>query len=199
MARKFRGILIAGSLVAFAAPAGAQSFSDHYTFLKAVRDRDGEKVTSLVSAPGSILVNAKERGTGEGALHIVARDRDLTWLAYLLGKGARADLQNEEGTTALAIAAQIGWLEGAELLLSRGASVDLANRKGETPLMFAVQARNVPMVRMLMARGANPKKQDNIAGYSALDHARRDPRAAAVVKVLEDTSAPAKPAMGPGL
>ena len=199
MARTIRGFLIAAALAAFAAPAGAQTYSDHYIFIKAVRDRDGAKVTSLVSTPGSIVINAKDGETGDGALHIVTRDRDLTWLAYLIGKGARIDLQNDNGMTALAMAAQIGWMPGAELLLGRGASVDLANDNGETPLMFAVRARDVAMVRLLKSKGANPLKQDNIAGYSALDYAKRDPRAAAIVKVLEDNAPPARPVMGPGL
>ena len=33
-----------------AAPVAAQNFSDSYTFLKAMKERDGEKVSSLVSS-----------------------------------------------------------------------------------------------------------------------------------------------------
>jgi ankyrin repeat protein len=48
------------------------------------------------------------------------------------------------------------------------------------------------MVRLLLARGANPKRTDNVAGYSALDYAKQDRRSAAVLKLLE--APPAKPA-----
>ena len=113
-------------------------------------------------------MNARERGTGDGALHIVARARDLTWLTYLLGKGARPDLQNQEGNSALSIAAQIGWTDGAQVLLARKATVDLTNSRGETPLILAVQSRDIAMVRLLLAKGANPKKTDSVAGLSAL-------------------------------
>jgi hypothetical protein len=53
------------------------------------------------------------------------------------------------------------------------------------------------MVRLLLSRGADPRRTDNVAGMSALDYARQDPRAAAVLKMLEAKAAPAKPVAGP--
>lgn len=188
----------AALVLALAVPAAAQmTFSDSYTFLKAVKDRDGAKVTELVSAPGSVVINARDRTNGEGALHYMVRARDITWLAFLLGKGARPDLQSNRGDTPLTLAAQIGWLEGAEQLLLRRASVDLANGRGETPLILATQRRDVPMVRLLLSRRADPKRTDNVAGMSALDYAKQDPRAAPVLRLLEAKVAPAKPAAAP--
>jgi ankyrin repeat protein len=176
-----------------AVPAGAQQYSDAFNFLKAVKERDGTTATSLVSEPGSIVINSKERGSGNGALHLLVRDRDLIWLRFLLGKGARADLQNNEGNTPLAVAAQIGWVEGAERLLQSGASVDLANGRGETPLILAVHNRDMAMVRLLLGKGANPKRTDSIAGYSAIDYAKQDGRSAAILKLLEEGAAAKKP------
>ncbi|HEX8620430.1 MAG TPA: ankyrin repeat domain-containing protein [Allosphingosinicella sp.] len=181
-----------------AAAQGGLTYSDSYTFLKAVRDRDGAKVNELVgSATGPIVINSRDRTNGEGALHYTVRARDLTWLAFLLGKGARPDIQSNRGDTPLTLAAQIGWLEGAEQLLARRASADLANGRGETPLILATQRRDLAMVRLLLARRADPKRTDNVAGMSALDYARQDPRAGAVLKLLEAKVAPAKPAAGP--
>ena len=183
-----------------AVPAGAQlNFSNSYTFIKAVKDRDGDKVTSLLESPSNFVINTKESGSGNGALHFVTRDRDLTWLSFLLGKGAKADLQNDEGDTALLLASQIGWVEGADLLLRRGAKVDLTNGRGETPLILAVRNRDVPMVRLLLARGADPKHTDSVAGSSALDYAKQDGRAAAIVKMLEEPAAKPKEVVGPSL
>ena len=180
-----------------AAPAPAQNFSDSFTFLKAVKDRDGEKVNTLIATPGSVVINTRDRTNGEGALHYVVRERDITWLAFLLGKGARPDLQSNRGDTPLTLAAQIGWLEGAEQLLARRASVDLANSRGETPLILAAQRRDLAMVRLLLSRRADPKRTDNVAGMSALDYARQDPRAGAVLKLLEAKAAAARPVQGP--
>ncbi|WP_243455859.1 ankyrin repeat domain-containing protein [Sphingosinicella sp. BN140058] len=194
---KALGRAIAAVAFLFAMPVTAQSYSDGYTFLKAVKDRDVEKLNGVISQPGSVVINSKERGSGDGAVHIVSRGRDLAWLNYLLQKGARADLQNAEGNTALAIAAQLGWVDGAQLLLARRASVDLANSRGETPLILAVQRRDIQMVRLLLAGGANPKKTDSVTGYSALDYAKQDARAAPVLKLLEAPIEKPKAVAGP--
>lgn len=193
------GRAIAAAALLIAVPATAQNYSDSYTFLKAVKERDGDKATSVLSQPGTIVVNSKERGSGDGALHILARARDLTWLNFVLGKGARPDLQNNEGNSALAIAAQLGWLDGAQLLIARRASVDLANSRGETPLILAVQRRDLAMVRLLLASGADPKRSDSVAGLSAIDYAKQDARASAVLKLLETPVEKARPAAGPRL
>ncbi len=178
--------LAAGLVAAWAAPLTAQgSFSEGFTFLKAVRDRDGGKVQSLVSNPNPAVLNAREAATGEGALHILVRGRDLSWLQFLLARGARADLQSNDGTTPLMLAAQLGWYEGADYLLQRGANPNLGNQRGETPLILAVQQRDLLMVRLLRAKGANPNQTDNVAGYSALDYARQDRRATAILRELE--------------
>lgn len=198
--RRMMSALVAAAALTAAVPAGAQiSFSNSYTFIKAVKDRDGDKVTDLLSSPSNFVINTTESGSGNGALHIVALDRDFTWLNFLLMKGAKADLKNEEGNTPLMLASQIGWVEGAELLLRRGAAVDLANNRGETPLMLAVQHRDPAMVRLLLAKGADPRRTDNVAGYSALDYAKRDGRAAAIVKMLEEPAKPEKGMAGPKL
>jgi len=187
------------ALAVAAAPAAAQQYSDSYTFIKAVKDRDGAKVTDVISRPGTTIINSRDRDTGEGALHILLRGRDYDWMSFLLGNKANPNIQNSRGETPLSLAAQIGWLEGAQILLSHGASVDLANARGETPLIMAVHVRDMGMVRLLLASGANPKKTDNAAGYSAIDYARQDSRAQTIVKLLEAASAPARPAAGPKL
>lgn len=172
------------ALTIVTAPANAQQ-STGSQFLTAVRERDGAKATNLLSAPGSTVVSTREAKSGDTALHILTRGRDAAWLGFLLSKGARADFQNAAGDTPLALAAQIGWTRGAEILIGQRANVDLANAGGETPLIHAVHRRDVPMVRLLLAAGANPDKSDSKAGYSAIDYARQDRRAAAVLKLLE--------------
>lgn len=194
-----RAIVVALALAGTAVPAGAQNYSDAYNFIKAVKERDGTKVQAIVATPGSIAINSRDRGSGEGALHMLVRDRDYGWLSFMLSHGARPDLQNKEGNTPLALAAQIGWIEGAQVLLQRRATVDLPNSQGETPLILAVHRRDLAMVRLLLGRGANPNRGDSAAGYSALEYARRDPRAAAIVRLLEVPPKPARPVAGPGL
>ena len=175
-------LFAAAALALLAVPAFAQS--EGYTFLKAVRERDAPVVQAMATRPNPAILNARD-SQGEGALHILVRGRELTWLAFLLSRGARADLASNDGTTPLILAAQLGWREGAEQLLARGANPNLGNRRGETPLIFAVQRRDLPMVRLLLSQRADPNQTDSVAGYSALDYARQDRRAAAILRELE--------------
>ncbi len=193
----FRPLVAAVAIVAIATPATAQ-FSDAFNFLKAVRDRDGTKATDLLSKPGSVIVDTRDQSTGETALHIVVRRRDSNWIGFLLGKNAKPDLRDKDGNTPLMLASQIGFAEGAATLIRARAAVDQVNSAGETPLIRAVQARDTTMVRLLVTAGANPDKKDRIAGMSARDYATRDTRAAAILRLLNETK-PAKQAAGPKL
>jgi ankyrin repeat protein len=182
-------VLAAATLPAL--PAAAQ-FSDSYKFLKAVRDADGDKATEALASTANVIVNTRDYTTGETALHIVVKRRDMTWLGFLISKGAKPDARDAQGNTPLMIAAQIGFEEGVQVLLGQRASVDLENNKGETPLIAAVHNRDLPMVRLLLSLGANPLRTDRIAGKSAKDYATEDPRAVAILKQLNEAK-PAKP------
>jgi uncharacterized protein len=198
MSRTNRLGLAATILALAAVPLAAQGFSDGYLFLKGVRERDGATVQRIVSDPSSTAVNARDSATGEGALHILVRGRDLTWLAFLLSRGARPDAASNDGTTPLILSARLGWSEGAEQLLARGANPNLGNRRGDTPLIAAVQSRDLQMVRLLLSARADPTQTDNSSGNSALDYARQDPRAAAILRELEQVANRARqPAAGP--
>jgi uncharacterized protein len=194
MSRTNRLGLGAAIVALIAAPLAAQGFSDGFLFLKGVRERDGATVQRIVSNPSSTAINARDSSTGEGALHILVRGRDLTWLSFLLARGARPDIQSNDGTTPLILAAQIGWQEGAGQLLARGANANLGNRRGETPLMAAVQSRDIGMVRLLLAARADPNQTDNSSGNSAIDYARQDPRAASLLRELEQAGRQRQPA-----
>jgi ankyrin repeat protein len=198
MARTNRLLLLAALAASIAVPLAAQSYSEGYTFLKAVRERDGNVADRILSNPSSTAINVRDPGTGETALHIVVRGRDSAWLNYMLGRGARPDTGDHEGNTPLILAAQLGWLDGADILLQRGASANLGNSRGETPLIFAVQRRDMPMVRLLLQHRGDPNQTDHVSGNSAMDYARQDPRAAAILRVMEGSrqSTPA-PIAGP--
>ena len=196
---QMRFIPIILGLLMMPAPALAQ-FSDSFNFLKSVRDRDGNKATEIISKPGNVIIDTRDPQSGETALHIVARARDIGWMSFLLSRNAKTDMRDENGDTALMITAQIGFIEGAQMLLKRRANVDLSNASGETPLIRAVQNRDSTMVRALLLAGANPDKTDTGAGLSARDYATRDRRSTSILKIIDDTKSP-KPAAavsGPG-
>ena len=186
-------LLTSTTLALSVSPASAQiSSSASYSFLSAVKDRDGGKATQLLNAPGSTVVNARD-DRGEGALHLLAKGRDSQWLGFLLGRGANPNLQSNSGETPLLAAARIGWVEGADVLMRFGAKPDLANRLGETPLIVAVQARQAPVVRRLLEAGADPDKRDNASGRSARDYAKLSDRGGDLTKLITNTVAKTKP------
>ena len=189
-------------LVALMVPTLASAqFSDSYNFLKAIRDRskEGNKAITMMQKPGTVIIDTKDITTGETALHIVTKERDLTWINYLLGLGARPDIRDGRGNTPLMIATQIRFVEGAQALIKRRAQVDLANSGGETPLMRAVQQRDLALVRLLLTAGANPDRVDSMAGLSARDYAKRDTRGQAILKIIEEPRAKPAAVSGPKL
>lgn len=170
---RLKRILIAGLFaggLAMAAPAAAQRMSDGYEFLKAVKDRDGTKVTEILNKPGSTIVNARDVTSGDSALHHVVQRRDATWIRFLVGKGANPNIGNRDGVTPLQLAANLGWADGAEILVGAGAAVDVANSAGETPLISAIHRRDAALARILLKAGANPDRSDN-SGRTARDYA----------------------------
>jgi uncharacterized protein len=179
-----RAILCSLAL-ACAAPAMAQ-FSDSYNFLKAVREADGDKAMEYLNKPGAPVLNTRDRTTGETALHISVKQHQDSWVGFLLNKGANPDIRDNDGNTPLHYAALFGDITAMNYLVGMNAKVNQPNSRGETPLILAVHRRDPLLVRALMDAGADPKLADSIAGKSALDYAKDDPRGTAILKLLQD-------------
>lgn len=188
---------VPAAMVGFPAPAAAQ-FSDGFSFLKAVRDRDVNKAKTLIDKPGSTIINARDGDSGDTALMITLKRRDAPWTAFLLQNGADPNLKGADGNTPLIVAAMNSFPDGVRLMLAGRAQVDAANSRGETALIKAVQNKDAASVQLLLGAGANPDRADSLAGMSARDYAGRDVRSGPVAKLLAD--APKKtdrPVMGP--
>ena len=191
-----RGVVGALAALLIAVPAAAQ-FSDTYNFFKHVKARKAFEAVKIISEAGSAVVNLKDPDSGDTALVMVARDRDLGWMRLLLSKGADPNARARDGETPLTITANLGFVEGVQLLTDVGARIDLQNSRGETPLIKAVQARSLQTVRVLVEAGANPDKSDSIAGKSARDYAQEDRRLAAIAKAIKDGPQKVEPANAP--
>ena len=102
-------------------------------------------------------------------------------LNLLLDKGAKLDVQDGNGTTALMWAVQK--LVTTKILLERGANVNIQSKTGETALMFAVKGGFLKKVlffpvigpykdaaKLLIAKGADVNLQET-NGKTALMHA----------------------------
>lgn len=178
--------LALGLAVLAAAPAAAQQQSESYKFLQAVRESKGNDVLAILDRPGATIINARDVTSGEGALHIVVKRGDETYLRYLLQKGADPNLRDRAGNTPLLLAVSGGQAGLVPILVAGGANVNLGNGGGETPLIRAVQRRDLATARALVAAGADPDQTDNVAGQSARDYARADTRTPAMTKLLDE-------------
>jgi ankyrin repeat protein len=188
-------LVLALGLLPPGAPAHAQGGpSPSSTFLKSVEDGDVLAAKRQLDQPGSTLVNTRQGDTGETALHIVVRRRDLGWINFLMGHGADPNARDRNGATPLHVAVERSFLDGARVLIARGAQVDRPNNSGETPLIKAVQLKDAAMVRFLLDQKADPDLTDSVAGYSARDYAMQDRRNTTIARLFDR---PASSASGP--
>lgn len=169
-------------------PASAQ-FSRSYKFLEAVRKKDGNAVQEALDEPGSQIVNTRDSTSGETALHIVTARRDLTWMNFLIAKGANVNAHDGHGITALQMSVTLGFPEGVDLLVGQRARLDEPDTSGETPLISAVHRRDIAIMRVLLKAGADPDRADN-SGRSARDYALLGGRSNPLVTEIETSSRP---------
>ncbi|WP_010214518.1 ankyrin repeat domain-containing protein [Sphingomonas sp. PAMC 26621] len=139
--------ILAAPVALVATPAAAQlGQSEGYKFLQAIKDGKGDEVTKFLDKPGATVINTRDVTNGDGALHLVVRRQDSTYLNYLLARGADPNLKNNRGETPILIAANLGSTDIIENLVKHGANVNLGNASGETALIRAVQRRDATMV-----------------------------------------------------
>ena len=85
-----------------------------------------------------------------------ARDGDTAAVRSLLDQGARVDVAEGDGTTALHWASYRDDVQTVRLLLDAGADVNATNDLRVTPLWTASQNGSAALVRTLIEAGANP-------------------------------------------
>ena len=183
------------ALAVMPSPAAAQ-FSESYKFLEAVKKKEGQEVTDMLAEGSPNLVNTRDVTSGETALHIVTQRRDLTWMQFMIGKGANVNARDARGVTPLVLACNLNFTEGVDLLVGKGARVDESNNSGETPLITAVHNRNLPLMRILLKAGANPDRADN-SGRTARDYAKLAGNPALLSAIESDAKPVNKPGQGP--
>ncbi|HCB64047.1 MAG TPA: hypothetical protein DEP20_01595, partial [Fusobacteria bacterium] len=92
-------------------------------------------------------------------LNLSSRRNFVQVCKLLLDRGAKIDLTNIGGDTALSIAASIGFTKLCNLLLERGANLNIKNKKGLSPLLLSAQNRHFPVFTTLLESGAKFNKK----------------------------------------
>ena len=105
---------------------------------------------------------------GRTALHAAAVRHDkVSIVQCLVEHGAKVDMTDHEGVTALCLAASSGNVGAVEYLIDHGAELNKTANDGNTPLHVAARNANVwsrsftEVVSMLLAYGASLKARNN--------------------------------------
>ena len=137
--------------------------------------------------PDERLLLAKKKLQLQQELLQAARGGNYLRVSVLLGEGAETDGTDEnEGMTALLLAAKYGHLRVAKILVEAGANIEaeseafgdewaIRSEKGRTPLIWAAAGRDCPrmqerMCRFLLDKGAEVNAR-NFSGRTALQEA----------------------------
>ena len=139
--------------------------------------------------PIALAVLVTGASSDRRSLTEAARAGDKEALRALLKQGAKVDVAEGDGTTALLWASYRDDLESADLLILAGASVDSANDLGATPLWAASQNGSTAMVRTLLRAGANPNLA-LLSGETPLMVASRSGNANVVEQLLAARAQP---------
>lgn len=114
------------------------------------------------------LINQRELGLGETALHRAVLGEDMAMIDFLLQKGASTTHANHFGRTVLHYAAMGGNLRQVVRLIEAGSDVFALDVRGSTPLHEAAAADATDVYQYLINLGASDSTRNN-AGKSAAE------------------------------
>lgn len=114
------------------------------------------------------LINQRELGLGETALHRAVLGEDMAMIDFLLQKGASTTHANHFGRTVLHYAAMGGNLRHVVRLIEAGSDVFALDVRGSTPLHEAAAADAADVYQYLINLGASDSTRNN-AGKSAAE------------------------------
>lgn len=143
----------------------------------AVLEKDTVKIESLLQS--GVEINIQHPTSGTTVLMIASSYYYYDdMVEYLIGKGAKLNLQDNEGKTALLWAASNS-LENATLLISKGAKVNESANDGMTPFIQATLGVSsgkvtIEMCELLRKNGANINAaltKPSAMGWTALHYA----------------------------
>lgn len=114
----------------------------------------------LADQPKSWYAKRKQRRLDE-AFFMAVKAGGIREMYKLLVEGANVDARDDNGQTALMLAAHLGWTPVVERLIRAGADVNAQDDMGGTALMSAVDRSHGTIAKMLIRNGAKVKVRDS--------------------------------------
>lgn len=153
-------IQIVRTLLNGGADVNAKDRGGYNAILRAL-ETPSDDVAELLLAQPRLDLNAQGLSGVTILMRYVALDRE-EMVRKVLEQGARVDLQDSDGDSALHRAAQQGNVKIIELLVAKGANPNTPNKVGGTPLMWAAVFGYEPAARTLLNLGANALAKDRL-------------------------------------
>lgn len=150
---------------------GVEVRNDASALFFAVMAGDAEMIEALLDAGASIDHRMKILGIFPARpLTYATFTGDAALVEYLISKGANPNDTDDDGITALGVAAINNHANVVRVLLARGAKVNHVDKLGMTPLLYAasIDFGDTAVIERLIAGGADLKAK-NKQGMTALD------------------------------
>jgi ankyrin repeat protein len=122
---------------------------------------------------GQYVLGFTPPSSRDSALHAAAHNGHPTMVEYLLGIGARPNLEDRYGRTPLHVLSPVSpdMVAVIQVLQTAGAELDAKDGEGMTPLMTMARRRSLEGVTTLLALGARVDSVAWSTGYTALEYA----------------------------
>ncbi len=119
------------------------------------------KILDLLLATGKVDINDGGQ-SGYTLLHWAMATSNVTAAHFLLSKGAKPNVADQNGTTPLHVAAYCAnTTDGIDLILEKEkVDINRLDKNGQTALHYAVRGKRVDNVGYLLENGANPAIRD---------------------------------------
>ncbi len=153
-------------LVRKGANVNAQTVDLHTPLIIAVNNEDKHLVKYFIEHKADS--NSKSSIIGWTALMYAILLESLAIFDELLtAQDIQVDVKNNDGATALIIAASRGQYEMVKRLIAKNANLDISDTNGTTALMFAITNRHTNVARELIDKGANInlRRNDGVSAF----------------------------------
>lgn len=146
--------------IAIAYPSDAPLNDGDIFLIVAASRGEVDRVVSMVSSP-NVEIDQVDAVTGDNALIAAVKNRYNDIAIVLSNSGININHKNNDGQTALMVAAKQGNLFMVKELLNRGAKLNMVDISGNNELFYATQGGYNGIIDLLLDESSNPNISNN--------------------------------------